>query len=493
MNVPAALQPSRWPVALRVPLLVAGLMIAVAAVLSQSVLQRLSRDQERHLTQLSAAYLDGLATALQPAAVRGDVWEAFDALDRASGRYSALRPEHAVVILADGSVLASSDPRRFPVGTPLPAALAERGTEAATGGVPIMEQARGRATLGRNLIEGGTNVGRIVAEVDIGPLLAERTIVLRTLLLANGALTVLLAALGFVLVRRLLRPLEVLRAHVADSGSTGRVRPLPPGAIARVGPEFAALFGAWNRTAEAVAEREAMAARLAAEERYAQLGKLASGMAHEVNNPLGGLMTAVDTLATHGDDPGVRDASVAFLRRGLDDIRNVVRASLVTYKGRPGDGPLRRADLDDLQVLVRHEVERRGLRLVWENRLPAECAADRTLTRQIVLNLLLNACAASPAGATVRVEARSASEETLVVEIADAGPGLPVAGRTMLNEPNASPPEGGGLGLWIAARLAHRLGGRIVAIDRARGTMLRLEVPPVPARLQPEGVLAHAG
>jgi hypothetical protein len=75
-------------VALRAPLLVAGLMVAVAVIVSHGVLQRLSLAQERHLSELAATYLDGLATALQPVAVRRDVWEAFDVLDRAGrGRW----------------------------------------------------------------------------------------------------------------------------------------------------------------------------------------------------------------------------------------------------------------------------------------------------------------------------------------------------------------------------------------------------------------------
>lgn len=473
------LRPGRWPLALRVPVLVALLMIAAAAVLSQGVLQRLSRDQERHLAELSAAYLDGLATALQPAAIRRDVWETFDALDRARGRYTALHPGVATLVLPDGSILASSEPRRFAVGGMLPEGLDARSAEAAARGAPVMDEATARATLGRELVEGGIALGRIVAEVDIAPLLAERATVRRTLLLANGALTLLFAVLGFVLVRRLLRPLEMLRAQVAAGGETGRVQPLPAAAIARAGPEFAGLFDAWNRTAVAIGEREAMAARLAEEESYAQLGKLASGMAHEVNNPLGGLLTAVDTLATHGDDQDVREASVAFLRRGLDDIRNVVRASLVTYKGRPGDGPLHHEDLDDLRFLVRHEVERRGLRLQWENTLPAESSADRTLTRQIVLNLLLNACAASPRGATVRVAAAAGPDDGVVIDVSDEGPGLPAAAIALLADPEASPPGGGGLGLWIAVRLAQRLGGGIRLVTAAKGSRIRLEVPGV--------------
>ena len=50
-------------------------------------------------------------------------------------------------------------------------------------------------------------------------------------------------------------------------------------------------------------------------------------MAHEVNNPLGGLFNALDTLRRHGDDASVREATLSLLERGLTHIRNVVRST----------------------------------------------------------------------------------------------------------------------------------------------------------------------
>ena len=161
--------------------------------------------------------------------------------------------------LPDGTVLAATDPRRFRAGSALPPDLARRAAAASGGDGPALDEGRARALLVRDLTEGRVGVGRIVAEVDIEPLLAERRRVVAMLWLANEAVALGLAALGFVAVRRIMRPLEVLRGHVA-AGAAGRIAPIPEASFAAFGPEFRDLFRAYNRTAEAVAEREALAA-----------------------------------------------------------------------------------------------------------------------------------------------------------------------------------------------------------------------------------------
>jgi hypothetical protein len=84
------------------------------------------------------------------------------------------------------------------------------------------------------------------------------------------------------------------------------------------------------------------------------LGRLASGMAHEVNNPLGGMLNAIDTIQVHGNDPAVLHTSLDFLRRGFASIRN--DTDLLTQ-----------GDLDDLPFLVQHETGARRLRFDWQN------------------------------------------------------------------------------------------------------------------------------
>ena len=111
---PAWLMPRAWPLTVRVPLLVAMLMVTVGALASELVLLRLERTQEAHLRALTSAYLDGIATAVTPHLVRKDAWEAFDVLDRSRERYEGLDVMHVLVILPDANILAATEPRLFP-------------------------------------------------------------------------------------------------------------------------------------------------------------------------------------------------------------------------------------------------------------------------------------------------------------------------------------------------------------------------------------------
>jgi signal transduction histidine kinase len=467
--------PRGWPLAFKAPAVVVLFMVAISSGITHAVLDRLKKTQERHLAALSTTYLEGLASAVQPYVLREDIWEVYDAIDRRATLSGGFGRALVVVVNAAGHVIAGSDPAKAPLG----AFYQSRSQELAQGQALLVDEPSGKAHGYKALVYQGRDIGRIYADYDIAHLLVEREDVLWTLLASNTVLTALLAALAYWIIRRMLSPLAVLSRHMGQT-ATGPPQPI---ALARAGDpdgEFQRLFRRYNSLIEAFAEREELARRLADEERLASLGRLASGMAHEINNPLGGLFNAIDTVKAHGDKVAVRRASLDLIERGLRGIRDVVRTALATYRADPDQNCLAAADIDDLRHLVRPEIERKGIDLDWRSTLAHPIELPATSVRQIVLNLLLNAVAAAPQGG--RVSVRTSAENcifTLCVE--DDGPGLPPAAGYLLTGTASRPfttAHGAGLGLWVTHRIASELKGDIaVARSGWGGARIDIRIP----------------
>jgi signal transduction histidine kinase len=449
-------------------------MAMVAVFVSERVLSRLEAAQTHHLEDLAAVHLDGLATALIDPVIRDDTWEVFDVLDRARQSHAGLKPTSTVVATADGRVLASSDPRDIPSRERLPAPFL---TQAAPTSVLAVRLGEGRAVARRDLSSGGQVVGSVHAMFDIAPLLAERRSVLWTLLATNIALTLALALLAWLTVRRMMRPVGILATHL----QAGAVEPISEREMKNARGEFRGLFGAFNSMVEAVRERQELARQLAEEERLASLGRLASGMAHEINNPLGGILNAVDTLKQHGGRPEVRSRTLDLIERGLKGIRDVVRTALVTYRADTDGRDLTGTDLDDLKVLVAPEVRRKELTLDWRNEADGPVPVRASMVRQIVLNLLLNACSATPAGGAIAFAA-TVEGNNLRIAVLDEGPGLGPAALDVLGGRADYLPRqavtGSGLGLWMVRRLVDEMSGAVSVADRESvGTSIIVSIP----------------
>ena len=474
---------ANWPLAWKAPLLAAGLLIGVAFVISHIVLNRLESDQENNLRHLTSAYLDGLSTAVLRSAIHADVWETFDALDRARDRYAGLKVRFAIVALPNGNVLAASDPSKFPVQSLVPSDV-ERRFPAQDG--LIIDTAAGSAWLTRSLREEGYSVGRILAEIDISELLRVRRQVLLTLVGVNVCLALGFAMIGSFALRRMLKPLSVLSGYV-ERVRTGRADPIPELKRRHISREFDLLFDRFNAMARALNEREELASHLADQEKYAVLGKLASGMAHEVNNPLGGLFNAVDTLRRHGNDEEVREATLNLLERGLTHIRNVVRSRLVTYRRAAADNSLRALDVDDLRLLIEPEASRKRLQISWINDLHGVSAVTVESVRQVTLNLLINACAATPVGGIVYLRAQATDSE-VTIDVGNQGPGLPdEIASYLVGRSDEAPSARYGLGLWIVRRLIADEEGEIrLCQETGLSTLIRVTWPLRPDLPPPE-------
>jgi signal transduction histidine kinase len=458
------------PVTLRVPVVTATLMIALGLVASQGVLAALRHVQDARLVETAQLHVEGLSVALGPFVLRQDVWEVYDILDRAQAASDGQRLLQTLVADVHGQVLAASDPRRAPVGSDI--ATYEAGAVAPAAvtmtGDPLLRVISPLRYQGRD-------VGRIVTELDVTDLLAERRRVTLWLLFGNAAATAVLAFAGWLAVARILRPVGTLvRAMDATEGVP---RPISDADIPRGDPGLARLIATYNRMTTAVEARAEAERRLAERERFVSLGRLSSSLAHEINNPLGGLLNAADTIVTYADRPEVVRESGNLMLRGLTHLRDVARAILEQNRLDRSGQPLRAVDFEDLRLLFEPEVASREQRLVW-----FITAGDETLAalpsapvRQVTLNLLLNASEAAGNGGRVGLSVTNGAD-VLSIAVDDTGPGLGPDHLTRLLSSGPLPP-GGGVGLRLAHDIVVGLSGQISHTRSDGATLIRVDLP----------------
>lgn len=458
------------PVTVRVPLITAALMIVLALVASQSVLGALGRVQDARLSETARLHVEGLAVALGPSVLRQDVWEVYDILDRARQASDGQRLLLTVVADERGRVLAATDPHRAPVG--------EDAAEFGLGAVaPEAVRMTGDPVLRVTspLQYQGRTIGGIVTELDVTDLLAERRQVTLWLLFGNALATGVLAFGGWLAVARILRPVGALVQ--AMDASDGAPRPIPTTEIPHGDPGLARLIETYNQMTTAVEERAEAERRLADRERFVSLGRLSSALAHEVNNPLGGLLNAADTISTYADRPDVVRQSAELMQRGLRHLRDVTRAMLDQNRLDRAGQPLRPEDFEDLRLLFEPEAHSRDLALEWNVEAGAEALASQPAApvRQVALNLLLNAGAAAGKGGEVGLRVSNGGDR-LSIAVSNTGNAMGEADLRRLLASGPLPP-GGGVGLRLVHDIVSRLGGTLHH-DRADGrTMIRVDLP----------------
>src|SRR5437867_5702439 len=251
------------------------------------------------------------------------------------------------------------------------------------------------------------------------------------------------------------------------------------------------LVALYDRTDELRAQRE-----LIAREKLATVGEIASGVAHEVNNPLAAIRMEAELLKRATRDPDT-DAAASTIVREVDRAARIVRSLLRLA---------RRADTDPTRVqlhdLVRDVAEIRERVLRAENvevrtrldlSVPPVLGLGQDL-QQVVINLVTNAEHAvrgpKPGVIQLTTQAR-AGWVRLTVE--DSGPGVPKDIRGRIFDPfftTKSPDEGTGLGLSISQRVVAEVGGRMWVEDSEElgGAKFIVELPAAPERVDSETV-----
>jgi PAS domain S-box-containing protein len=251
--------------------------------------------------------------------------------------------------------------------------------------------------------------------------------------------------------------------------------------LSGVGPD-SLLVALYDRTDELRAQRE-----LIAREKLATVGEIASGVAHEVNNPLAAIRMEAELLGRASKDPET-STTAATITREVDRAARIVR-SLLRLARRADTAPTR-VQMNDLvhdvaeirqRVLRAESIE---FRTTLDHSAPAVLGLGQEL-QQVVINLVTNAeyvvRGRNPAVIQLRTQAR---EGWVRLTVDDSGPGVPRDIRGRIFDPfftTKSPDEGTGLGLAICQRVVTEVGGKIWIEDsELGGARFVVELPAAP-------------
>lgn len=452
----------------KIPLWGSALIIVSAVAVSGAIMYRTYVDLKRDLVISSESLGFTLAKTLFPVLLHDDAWRAFELVrapfhvDRTT---QPMEAEAIFVVDRDYRILVSSTPRGMPLLAPLDslgedyARLAEVLREANPDVVGTFELPQsGRLHVTIPVADEGERLGTLVI-THAKHVFLPRFFNIALGAAAMGALVLaVLLPLNWYWGRRMAEPLVRLAGAMSEivHGAPADLTP----EIYTFRDELGQLFSAYRTAAAEIRKKTELEREVMQSERLAAVGRLSAGIAHEVNNPLGGMLMALDNLKRRGPLEPALARTVALLERGLMHITETVGALLV--QARMQARALCSHDFEDVRTLVEPQVADKGLHLVFDIQTPDFMPLPASFVRQVLINLLLNAVEATPPGGRVHVLARE-TDGLLVLTVANEGQPPPPEILSHMFEPFVSGREGGhGLGLWVSYQTVRQLNGRIV-------------------------------
>ena len=298
-------------------------------------------------------------------------------------------------------------------------------------------------------------------------------------LVALPSVLVLGLVLAYILLNQILKPIRILSM---ESGGMEMDSPLPM--------EMTALRQRVHSLIENVdqtqSELEQSRAHLLQAEKLAMVGKLAAGVAHTIRNPLTSVNMRLFSLErslklsqTQREDFEVIAEEVRHIDTIVQNFLEFARPPKLKMQS------ISPSEVVDMALqLLRHRLESYGVQVELDRQHPLpEVKADPEQLKEVLINLLVNACEAMGEGGSIVIREEEGVAEPLgrvvVIRVKDNGPGIPKSVRDKVFQPFFSTKEEGtGLGLSIAYRIVEEHGGWLSLKSReGEGTTFTITLP----------------
>ncbi|MHB8791792.1 MAG: sensor histidine kinase [Thermoleophilia bacterium] len=346
--------------------------------------------------------------------------------------------------------------------------LREDISASSTTGNPALEAAIREK--GKEIVTTGEQISASRVEINRESLESAK----RNLLVGIGLLLVAVFAGGFIFSRKAVRPLSVLEKHMVRI-TAGEFSLIP---VKFKDREFVSLKAAFNKMLLELRERQDY---LVESEKYAALGTLVFGVAHELNNPLANISTSTQILREEIDE-----GDIAYQKELLEQIteetsraRHIVGSVLNYSRSKERMTFQLRDAVEETVRLIKAEVP---ANIILQIDIPEDLTvyADRQKIQQVIINLVKNAIDAIDGdNGKVRVMAVRLDEKNVEIVVIDNGAGMEEEKLAKIFDPFfTSKKEGYGLGLFIVHNIITEYGGSI-SVDSypGKGTTFTIVLP----------------
>lgn len=463
----------------KIPLGFSAIALAVALAVSAALIWRAYGDTREDLVAGAERLGRSLARSLVPALLRDDVWGAYEIVTTPLNLPGGAHAVPTILVLdASTRIYVSSEPTRFPTATdpvraePALAPLRDRLLGQSDGHEVLQDAGDEQIYVAVPIAAEGGRLGTVLLVHASNFFLPRFHATVEHVLLIIGGILLVLLPLGWYWGRRVASPLVRLATCMDLVGS--RVPSAVECDLREGGDEIGHLAGRFKEMLRQLREKEALEAEMVRSDRLAAVGRITAGIAHEINNPLGGMLNAISTFRRHGPDDPFTARTLSLLERGLVQVKEIVGALLVEAKVETH--ALTPRDIDDVRTLAAADIKRKSATLDWHNELSHPVALPSTPVRQVLINLLLNASQAVHEQGHVRCRVWE-EEQALRLEIENDGSYLTSAQMERLFEPFAGDSRGAGLGLWLTYQLVQQLRGHIHVESQPGTTRFQITLP----------------
>lgn len=433
-----------------------------------------------HSQELGYSMLNMLAWSIR----NDDVWHAYSLL-RGPEENALKTPKRTFIVVdRENKIFASNAPNKFSIGTDLSR--------------PVNEAAEIDHALSQVLASSGTQnlttsqytISSIPIQSDdilIGKLIISENFnaisaLFHKVSMQGLALVALLigitAPIGWYWGNNMSKPLVYLESCMSRVGK----EPLDNIQCRRQNDrdEVGILSQRFQQMLNDLKEKSELEQQVIVSDRLAAIGTLSASVAHEINNPLSGMIIAVDTYQQHynpGNCPQCETArdTISLVERGLFQIKDITMALLMNIKD--SDKAFKPVDIDDVYRLIAPEIKKMEANIAWESNVQTPVNTPSTMIRQVLFNLLLNAVHAIDKGGNIHC-CISLEGGFLYITVKNDGKAIKQENIAHIFEPyHSREKNGSGLGLWVTHKIIQKLSGTITASRQAQLTVFDVKIP----------------